>query len=118
MNEKTDSQIIHEARGKVWHTLGIDRGSGCVCGWEPSTCMVVSMHADALNPDYARPTAYREATKDLSKKEWWPEFCNEVYLYGASYRSWEFAEIMLDCEKGSHKIAEYIKEEVRENDDA
>lgn len=106
----TDSQIIHEARGLCWHGLNFVTGWGCVCGWEPSQYIVVSQHANALNPDYSRPAAYRVATKVLSKKDWWPEFCQDLYLYGASSRSWEFAEIMLDCEKGSHKIAEYIKE--------
>lgn len=130
------NNIIHMARGLCPHTFKPDpmpftitedikinshphcRGVCTICGyvamvsyyWSREEGEECTPHEDALlTPVYtADPAAWLEATKDLSKQDWWYRFTNRLYL-GNRMSMDAVLLIMLDYAQGSHALAEYIK---------
>lgn len=132
MSERTDSQIIHEARGLCWHK-GVKLEKCCESIFKPG--MGLCKHrfeGDPMwvcpkckegwryyrapmwgNPDYTDPTAYLEAMAWAMERDWWDDALKYFWSKLSRNGIWDKQAIplfMLGKEEGSHALAEYIKE--------
>lgn len=106
MSERTDSQIIHEARGLCWHELEIVNEMEwcklCQLGKQFAECPII-----ASNPDYTDPTSYLEAMAWAKKQKWWGEF---IQPNGDISFNWELiVHHLTDPKQGSHALAEFLE---------
>lgn len=129
MSERTDSQIIHEAKGLCWHewvwypieknTLGNRK---CYCRNCDEQNMGISINAHVQkfpsNPDYTDPTSYLEAMAWARVESWWTEFLVSIGIDGQDYQLLmcdievfveEVIDILLDPKLGSHALAEFLE---------
>lgn len=93
MSERTDSQIIHEARGLEWERFYANDNKRYI----DLSC----------NPDYTDPTPYLEAMAWARTKPWWTDFAYEKSIYNSECV--EFDEDLLDPPTGAPKLAEFLE---------
>ena len=101
MSERTDSQVIHEARGLCWHEWPWMKGACIHCGF---TCAVEERHL----PNYDLcPEEYLEAMAWAKEQEWWLDFiydCN-----GTCDNIEDIVKVILDPKQGSHTLAKFLE---------
>lgn len=133
MTNEQASQIIHEERGLCWHALveaeQCDCEGECKYPWGCCACgeklVLTEFHAHCvtLNPDYTAPTSYLEAMAWAKEDvELWKDFIASLtYKILRSMKGIDnisamtsllaqtVASILLDKEKGSHALAEFLE---------
>ena len=104
ITKKSDSQIIHEARGLCWHRPSEGDWIGCTCrdcGWK-------FIKGPDVTPDY--PTDHAEYLKALNEfKEGWDSQEWIIATYTDTAISSDFNEDLLDPVTGVPIIANFLR---------
>lgn len=128
MSERTDSQIIHEARGLCWHDFMAthDRTDdrSLQGEWRACRCSQIKRpfyDSDKawpapINPDYTDPTSYLEAMAWAERQPWWCDFLDsiqdrpdEMWHDEITVYVRDILSVLLDPKLGSHALAQFLE---------
>lgn len=128
MSERTNSQIIHEARGLCWHDwVWYPREENspnrkCYCRVCNEQAQGISINGYMLrcpdSPDYTDPTSYLEAMAWAQEQEWWEDFVlngMRTKIYNDEYSDTfenvvvQAIGLILNPKLGSHALAEFLE---------